>query len=125
MVLDGSSVLGAASVCTSALAPHTTADWTAAVPDLEMTVAEVVAHAAEACLWYAIDLAAGGADLTTVEHRVKPEEEPELLLATMTAYAKVGAATIDATPSGSRGFHPFGQGGCSFCSGSLAWCHRS
>jgi hypothetical protein len=38
------------------------ADWSVGAPDLDMTVAGVVAHAAEVCLWYAIDLAAGSED---------------------------------------------------------------
>ncbi|MCB0990657.1 MAG: hypothetical protein R2770_17830 [Acidimicrobiales bacterium] len=84
------------------------ADWTVAVPDLEMTVAGVVAHAAEGCLWYAIDLAAGGKDLEPVEHRVKYDVANEALIDTMEAYAAVVASVIGSSSDETRGFHPMG-----------------
>ena len=78
------------------------------VPELEMTVAAVVAHAAEGCLWYAIDLAARGKDLEPVEHRVKYDVANEALVDTMAAYASVVASVIDASSDDVRGFHPMG-----------------
>ena len=107
--MTGTDVLAAADACGAFLRQHADGDWTAPVPDLDMTVAEVVAHAAEGPLWYAIDLAAGGPDLPTVEHRVKPDEvTPADLVATLETYARVVAAVVDAAPPTSRGFHPFG-----------------
>ena len=105
----GADVLAAAGACGTFLRDHGDGDWTVPVPDLDMTVAEVVAHAAEGPLWYAIDLAAGGPDLPTVEHRVKAVDvTPADLVATLETYARVVAAVVDASPPTRRGFHPFG-----------------
>ena len=60
MTVSTDHVRRAAAECGEFLRSVIDADWSAAVPDLDMTVAAVVAHAAEGCLWYAIDLAAGG-----------------------------------------------------------------
>lgn len=79
------------------------------VPDLEFTVAGVVAHATETGLWYAIDLTAGGADLTTVEHRVKPDSPAEQLLATLVVYGNLLARVLDCAAPTDRGYHPAGQ----------------
>jgi hypothetical protein len=98
-----------ADVCTSFLVPLTDADWTVGVPDLEMTVAQVVAHAAEGPLWYAIDLAAGGKDLTTVEHRVNFDGAPAVIVDTLRTYADIVAAVIEAAPDDARGIHPLGM----------------
>lgn len=108
-VVTGSEVRKAAAVCTTFLAGTTSAAWSTDVPEMEMSVAGAVAHAAESCLWYAIDLAAAGDDLQPVEHRVKPDSDPVALVATLAAYAAVAAAVIDATPSTVRGFHPMGR----------------
>jgi hypothetical protein len=74
-----------------------------------MTVVEVVAHAAEVCLWYAIDLAAAGKDLQPVEHRVKADGPPPEVVDTLATYATVVASVVDALPAEARGFHPMGQ----------------
>lgn len=66
-------------------------------------------HAAETCLWYAIDLAAAGTDLQSVEHRVKTDTSPADVVGTLAAYAEVVAAVIETTPTTTRGFHPFGM----------------
>lgn len=91
------------------LGDSTSADWGVAVPDLDLSVAEVVAHAAEGCLWYAIDLSAGGKDLNPVEHRVKTDCAPADLLDTLRAYANVVASVVEASPASARGFHPMGS----------------
>lgn len=98
-----------AQVCTSFLAGAVAADWTVPIPEMEMSVAAAVAHSADSCLWYAIDLSARGKDLQLVEHRVKPDGAPQDLLDTVTAYAAVAAAVIDAAPPTARGFHPMGM----------------
>ena len=90
------------------LSELTDRDWTVGVPDLDMTVAGVVAHFAEACMWYSIDLSARGVDLPTVEVTVKPDNTPTDLLATVTAYSRVLASVLRSAPSDARGFHPFG-----------------
>jgi hypothetical protein len=105
----GAELLAIAELCGRALGEHVDRDWTVGVPDLEMTVAGVVAHASETGLWYAIDLSAGGAELdATVEHRVKADGPNAMLVDTMTTYARVLAAVVDASPATARGFHPMG-----------------
>ena len=49
----------AAALCRRALEPALGGDWSVPVPGLEFTVASVVAHAAEAPLWYSVDLWSG------------------------------------------------------------------
>lgn len=107
-MLDALHVRLVAMVCTNFLESAVEADWDVPVPDLDLTVAGVVAHAAEGCLWYAIDLAAQGADLRAVEHRVKVDEPNKDLVDTMRSYARVVAAVIENTPDSTRGFHPMG-----------------
>lgn len=105
----GVELLAIAGLCGRTLGRHVERDWSVGVPDLEMTVAGVVAHASETGLWYAIDLSAGGAELdATVEHRVKADGPNAMLVDTMTTYARVLAAVVDATPATARGFHPMG-----------------
>jgi hypothetical protein len=108
-VLGGSDVTQLARVCTSFLGGSLDAPWTVGVPEMDMSVAEVVAHIADGCLWYAIDLSAAGKDLEPVEHRVKPDGAAADLLDTVTTYAAVVAAVIDAAPPDVRGFHPMGM----------------
>ncbi|MGI9644957.1 MAG: maleylpyruvate isomerase N-terminal domain-containing protein [Ilumatobacteraceae bacterium] len=105
---DADDVREAAQVCGDFLGAVVDADWTASIPDLDFSVASVVAHAAEGCLWYAIDLAAGGRDLPSVEHRVTTNVSNQDLVDTLTAYAGVLAAVIEASPPSARGFHPMG-----------------
>jgi hypothetical protein len=62
--------------------------WSRDVPDLDWTVSQTVAHAAEGCIWYAIDLAAGGRDLQTVEHRVRYDRDTSELIATNPSLGK-------------------------------------
>jgi uncharacterized protein (TIGR03083 family) len=82
--------------------------WSRVVPGLDWTVSQTVAHAAEGCLWYAIDLAAGGADLQTVEHRVRYDRDASELIATVRTYSVVLADVVDSVPVDQRGFHPRG-----------------
>ena len=97
-----------AAECTAFLRSVADRNWGTEVLHLEWTVAEVVAHMAETCLWYAVDLAAGGPDLAIVEHRVEPEAAPELLVDTLATFARITAAVIDASPDDARGYHPYG-----------------
>ena len=95
-------------MCADFLRTVTDADWTVEVPELDMTVAGVVGHAAEGCLWYAIDLSAAGKDLQLVEHRVNTDGPNDEVIDTLQTYAHVTAAVIDASPDTARGFHPMG-----------------
>ena len=106
--MDASHIAAASGVCTSFLRAAVEADWSVGVPDLDMTVGGVVAHAAEGCLWYAIDLSAGGQDLQAVEHRVKPDRPPSELVATLDTYAAIVETIVRAAPPDARGFHPMG-----------------
>jgi hypothetical protein len=107
-MIGASHVTVAAQVSADFLSAATNADLTVAVPDLDLSVAGVVAHAAEGCLWYAIDLSAGGNELQLVEHRVKTDGTNGDLIDTLRSYARVTAAVIEVSPDSARGFHPMG-----------------
>ena len=107
--MDATDVLAAAEQCAQFLASTVTADWTAPIPDMDWSVAQAVAHAAEAPLWYTFDLTAGSAELNTLEVRVKPESAPAELVTTLVTAARVLAPVIAASPPDARGFHPWGQ----------------
>jgi hypothetical protein len=106
---DAAHVQRTADRCVGFLTSHLDADWSAPIPDLDMSVIEVVGHIAETCLWYAIDLSAAGNDLQAVEQRVKTNGTPADVVDTLRAYADVVAAVIDSAPTTARGFHPMGS----------------
>ncbi|MCE9622654.1 MAG: maleylpyruvate isomerase N-terminal domain-containing protein [Actinomycetia bacterium] len=108
-MLDGAAVREVLRDCIALLASTTDRDWNTNVPGLDLTVAQVVAHIADTCLWYAIDLAAAGSDLKIVEHKVNPSGAPADLVEAMRTYATIVASVIDSTPPDVRGFHPFGM----------------
>jgi uncharacterized protein (TIGR03083 family) len=108
-VLTGADVQAAAAQSAALLRPAVHRPWDAPVPELEFTVAGVVAHIAETILWYAIDLSARGADLACVEQRVQSDHPPDLLVDTVVSYAGILAAVVDRSPPETRGFHPFGR----------------
>jgi hypothetical protein len=103
----GDDVRRAARWCADTLTAHP-GDWDAAIPDLKWTVRQAMAHATQCCLWYAVDLSAGAADLETWELTVKVEAGPAALIATMGTFSLITSLAIDAAPSTQRGFHPFG-----------------
>jgi hypothetical protein len=106
--VTGDDVLAAAELCRRALEPALDADWTTAVPGLDFTVASVVAHAAEAPLWYSVDLWSGRAN-AAFEVKVLPDASNESLLTSLLAASRALAAGVDAAPPDTRGFHPFGS----------------
>ncbi len=108
-MLDGAAVREVLRECIAQLADATDRDWKVQVSGLELTVAQVVAHVADTCLWYAIDLAAAGTDLKIIEHKVNPAGAPADLLDAMRTYATIVASVIDSTSPDVRGFHPFGM----------------
>lgn len=112
-IVTGADVREASDICCQFLHAQTARSWDVAVPDLDFTVAGVVSHAAEACLWCAIDLTAAGVKLETVEHRVRADCEPALLVDTLATFARMAAGAIDAAPAGARGFDPDGAGDAS------------
>ncbi len=84
------------------------ADWAVPVPGLEFTVAGVVAHAAEAALWYSVDMWSGREN-AAFEVKVVSDAPSESLLASLVAAARALASGVDTAPPGTRGFHPFGS----------------
>jgi hypothetical protein len=106
--VTGDDVLAAAEVCRRSLEPALGADWTVPVPGLEFTVASVVAHAAEAPLWYSVDLWSGPAN-AAFEVKVLPDAPNESLLTSLLVASRALAAGVDAAPPETRGFHPFGS----------------
>lgn len=107
--MNATDVLAAAAQCERCLAGAVDTDWGARIPDMEWSVAQTVAHAANVLLWYGFDLSTGGAEVDTLEVRVKPEGAPAQLIATLVAAARVVAGAIAASPPSRRGFHPLGQ----------------
>jgi uncharacterized protein (TIGR03083 family) len=106
--MDGGHVLAAAEASRALLGAALDRDWARRLPHLDWTVAETVAHMVETVLWYATDLAAGPRELSTMDLRVRPETPPPDLVATVGAFATVLARVVDATPPGTRGWHPYG-----------------
>jgi hypothetical protein len=106
--VDAGDVAAAVAACRAALGPAVGADWTVPADELDMSVAEVVAHLATVLLWYSADLAAGPEELSTTDVRVRPECPPAALLATVGAHGAVLAAVIAASPPRARGWHPWG-----------------
>lgn len=107
-MIDATHVRQTSDLCAGFLRQSLDADWSGSIPDIDMSIAQTVGHIAEGLLWYAIDLAAGGADLGPVEHRVKTDGERAELLDTLQAYGTVVASVIDGSPETARGFHPMG-----------------
>ena len=106
--MTGDDVVAAADRCRQLLEPMLSADWSVPVPGLEFTVAGVVAHAAEAALWYSIDMWSGREN-AAFEVKVVSEASNDRLLTSLVAAARALASGVDAAPPGTRGFHPFGS----------------
>jgi hypothetical protein len=106
--MTGNDVRAAAELCRRVLEPALGADWSVAVPELEFTVATVVAHAAEVPLWYSVDLWSAQEN-AAFEVKVLPASSKESLLASLLAASSALAAGVDAAPAETRGYHPFGS----------------
>jgi hypothetical protein len=107
-MVDGDDILAAAAACCDLLGPAVGADWSAAVPGLDFTVAEVVAHAANGPLWYAVDLWSGTGDDTAFDLVVGRDASNAALLFSLRVAARICAVSVDAAPGSLRGFHPAG-----------------
>jgi hypothetical protein len=105
--IDGDDVLAAASACHGFLASAVAADWSVPVPDLDFTVASVVAHAVNGPLWYLLDLWTG-TDEAAFDLRVRADVSNAALLVSMRGAARVCALSVDAAPAGQVGYHPAG-----------------
>lgn len=106
--MDGRAVLQAVRECENALGPAVELDWTRQAANVEWTVARTVAHIAEDLLWYATDLAAGPAELSTMDLTVRQDSPPSDLLATVRTFGNVLARVLDAADPRDRGWHPYG-----------------
>lgn len=106
--MHGDDVRVAADAVLAFLEPRIGEDWSVPVPDLDFTVASVVAHAANSALWYAIDYTTGPGDDGAFDVKVLPEAEPPRLLASLHSAAALCAMAIDTLPDTQRGFHPMG-----------------
>jgi uncharacterized protein (TIGR03083 family) len=106
--VQGDDVRAAADAALEFLEPLSALDWRVRLPDLDFTVASVVAHVANAVLWYAIDYTNGPADDGAFEVKVLPDVEPPRLLASLRSAAVLCSTMVDALPETQRGFHPMG-----------------
>lgn len=104
----GADVLTAAASVMDVLQPAVDRDWSLSVPELDFTVASAIAHAASGLLWYAVDVWEGPTDEAAYEVSVRADAENNRLLNSLRAAAAVCAASIDAAPPTTRGFHPAG-----------------
>jgi hypothetical protein len=107
-MINGDDIRAAAAACHGFLEPVVGTDWAAAVPGLDFTVASVVAHAANGPLWYALDLWGGPGDDAAFDLTVQADAANAALLVSLRSAAQVCAASVDAAPAGTRGFHPAG-----------------
>jgi uncharacterized protein (TIGR03083 family) len=106
---DGVDLRHALAISRALLEPVIGRDWSVPIPDLDWTVGEAVGHIAEACLWYATDLAARGRELHTMRLDVDPTVPPDELLATLAAFTEVLIRVVESTAPDVRGYHPFGM----------------
>src|SRR4051812_18092952 len=106
--MRGADVRDAARSAVSFLERHADEDWSIPVPDLDFTVASVVAHGGEGPLWYAIDLTGGPEDEGAFEVKIRPDVSPARLFKSVSQAANLCATVVDAHPANGRGFHPMG-----------------
>jgi hypothetical protein len=106
--MDGTSIRQATRSSTTFLTGTVDLDWDRPIPELTWSVREVVAHISEVLLWYATDLAAGPAELNTMDLRVRPTNDPGSLIETVTVFGSVLGHVVDGVTPGRRGFHPDG-----------------
>jgi uncharacterized protein (TIGR03083 family) len=107
-MVTGDDVRAAAGACHDFLQRAGDADWGVPVPGLDFTVASVVAHAANGPLWYALDLWGGPSDDAAFDLQVRRDASNAALLTSLRSAAHVCAASVDAAPAETRGFHPVG-----------------
>jgi hypothetical protein len=72
------------------------------------SVAEAVAHMAQALLWYSSDFAAGPGELSSVEMKVDPSTTNSELIRTVRTASRVLSGVVATTEEGWMGWHPFG-----------------
>lgn len=107
--VTGSDVLWAADLCRVFLSRMVGRDWSAQVPGMGGSVAKVVAHAAEGPLWYAMDLWGGPGDDGAATVTVDAQASSAAIVQSLLTSAHVCAASVDAAPQDTLGFHPAGS----------------
>ena len=107
-LVTGDDVREAGEHFAQVLEPALAGDWGVAVPGLEFTVASVVAHACEACLWYSADLWSGSEN-GAYEVTARADVPNERLLTSLRGGVRILSAVIEAAPPALRGYHPFGS----------------
>jgi len=105
--MNGDDIRAAAEQAVAFLEPLADRDWSAPLPDLDFTVASVVAHAANGLLWYSVDYTSGPDD-AAFDVRVLSDAGPARLLASVRGAAALVAMAVDTLPGSQRGFHPMG-----------------
>ncbi len=116
--MDGTSVLRAVEECEQAFSPAVDRDWAVPAAHVDWSVARTVVHIAESVLWYATDMAAGPAELSTMDLTVRSDSPPAQLLRTVQTFGTVLARVLDAASPEDRGWHPFGLPDASGFAGS-------
>ena len=106
--VDGTSIRQSARSSATFLNGTLDLDWDRPIPDMTWSVREVVAHISDTLLWYATDLAGGPDELSTMDLRVRPSDDPGQLVATVIVFGSVLAHVVDGVTPGQRGFHPDG-----------------
>jgi hypothetical protein len=91
------------------LSGHVDRPWNVAVPDLDLTVSDLVAHIAQCGIWYTVDLIAGGRELEVISPTVDTAGPAEQLVVAVDVTFSMLALAVDTAPATSRGFHPFGS----------------
>lgn len=107
-MITGEHVRSCAERCGTFLSGDVDSDWNQRPPDIDMTVGELVAHVAQASMWYAFDLAAGVPDLEALVPQVNADHSNHELLRSLAVSTHILALVVDAAPPEARGFHPFG-----------------
>ncbi len=107
--MNGEDVRAAAGASSHLLRSVVDEDWCTVVPDVDWSVAQTVAHMAQASIWYAVDLAAAGADNKAITPEVRVDAAPLELVLALETTAVLLAYVIDGSSSSVRGYHPFGM----------------
>ncbi len=105
---DPADVRVAATYVAGALAPQAEGGgWDDPAAGLAMSCRQTLAHAIDACNWYAGLLARAGGDREVAE--MSPDTSPGVMLDCLLSAGAVLAAVVAAADPGARGYHPLGS----------------